>query len=156
MKRTSVKSIVFSALIALSVGALSSWLSGSGIDNFRFLNKPPLTPPAAVFPIVWSILYILMGVSAALVKGSRYERTNHAVFISAAQLFVNFWWPVFFFLFEARLFAFFWLLLLLALVILMLIRFREIRPAAALLNLPYLLWLLFAAYLNLGVYYLNR
>jgi len=156
MKKSNAKALVVSVLIALAVGALSGWISMDGIKAFQYLEKPPLTPPGTVFPIVWSILYILMGLSAGMVWSSGSVRRDNAIFAYAAQLFVNFWWPVLFFLLGERLIAFFWLLLLIVLVILMLLRFREIRPSAALLNLPYLLWLLFAAYLNLGVYLLNR
>ena len=118
------------------------------------LIQPPLAPPSFLFPIVWTILYILMGVSYGLLVQNGQDSENISS-IYYLQLFVNLLWPLFFFVLQWRLFAFFWLLLLIGLVIVMIIRFYRNHRGAGLLQLPYLLWLFFAAYLNLSIYILN-
>ncbi len=152
----TIRPYVVSAAIALAVGGFSALLSRGGMRAFEMLNKPPLAPPAAVFPIVWTVLYILMGVGAARVYLSAEPTRRDALFAYALQLFVNFFWPILFFVLEMRLFAFFWLLLLLALVIGMTLLFYRSSRWAALIQVPYIVWLLLAGYLNLGVYLLNR
>ena len=119
--------------------------------------KPALSPPGLVFPIVWGILYALMGFSAAriyLAAPSHLRSRGLNLFI--AQLVVNFFWSPVFFNLQAFGFAFLWLLILWGLVLWMIFTFRKADPIAAKLQIPYLLWLTFAAYLNLGVWYLNR
>ena len=119
--------------------------------------QPPLSPPAILFPIVWSILYAFMGVSAARVWLSQpSEDRSNGLNLFVAQLVVNFFWSLIFFNAGAYGFAFLWLLLLWALVFAMILTFRKVDPLAAYLQIPYLLWLTFAAYLNFGVWYLNR
>ncbi len=154
--RKTTRTFIVSILIALAVGALSSFLTMDSMEDFARLAQPPLSPPGWLFPIVWTVLFILMGIGAAMVYLSESEHREKALRVYAAQLAVNFLWSIIFFNLEARLFAFFWLLLLLALVIRMFFLFRKIRPLAAYLQIPYLLWLLFAAYLNFGVWLLNR
>ncbi len=154
--RSKFKVYSISILIALAVGALSALLTRDSMERFGELLKPPLSPPGGLFPIVWSVLFVLMGISAAIVFLSNSPHRNKALKIYALQLVVNFFWSIIFFNLEARLFAFFWLLLLLALVLWMFILFRKISPTAAYLQNPYILWLLFAAYLNAGIYLLNR
>ena len=141
---------------ALAAGGLSGFLSRNGMEAFSHLKKPSFAPPDWVFPAAWSLLYILMGISAAMISGEKTPRSRDALFTYWSQLFVNFWWSIIFFAWELRLVAFFWLMLLLALVTVMAVRFGRIRPAAAGLNIPYLLWLVFAAVLNLSVYLLNK
>ncbi len=148
--------MVFTA-IALAVGALAGFFTHGSMEEFEALAKPPLSPPGWVFGVVWSVLYVLMGISAALVwraHGSD-ERTG-ALVLWGIQLPVNFFWPIFFFAFEYRLLAFIWLLLLAVLVAVMIARMYRVRSAAAYIQLPYLAWLLFALYLNMGVYLLNK
>lgn len=137
----------------LAVGAVGNFLGG----NFTFaaLQKPPLTPPEWVFPVVWIILYILMGVAAYLAWNTEGTDTRSLLRPYLWQLGVNMLWPFFFFRLEWRLFAFFWLLLLIALVSVTMAKFRGASRAAYWLMLPYLLWILFAAYLNLGFYLFN-
>lgn len=144
--------------IPLIVGALSAFLSGGGMETFALLDKPSLAPPAWLFPVVWTILYTLMGVSSYLVLTSNAdkEEIQNALKIYALQLLVNFLWPTFFFNFQWYLFAFFWLILLWGLVLLMIWRFKDISKVAAYLNIPYILWLTFAAYLNFSIWLLNR
>lgn len=144
--------------IPLIVGSLSAFLPGGGMETFALLDKPSLAPPAWLFPVVWTILYTLMGVSSYLVLTSNAdkEEIQNALKIYALQLLVNFLWPTFFFNFQWYLFAFFWLILLWGLVLLMIWRFKDISKVAAYLNIPYILWLTFAAYLNFSIWLLNR
>ena len=139
----------------LLLGFLSSIFVSAGMD-YKTLQKPPLSPPGAVFPIAWSILYILMGISLALVLLAPGGRDKSAALkIYAVQLAVNLLWPFFFFTLGWYFFSFLWIVLLAVLVIAMLIIFYDISARAALMNLPYLAWLLFAGYLNIGVFALN-
>lgn len=149
------KPLAASVGIALVTGAISSLLTSSSMETFSDLNQPPLTPPGTVFPIVWSILYVLMGVSAYLVWRSKSELRTGALRLYVLQLAVNFAWPLLFFQLRALGFAFFWLLFLWVLVVAMLFRFYDIEPLAGILQLPYLAWLTFAAYLSFGVLLLN-
>ena len=141
------------ALPLLSGAAIGLLTSGS--MDFDMLKKPPLSPPVILFPIVWTILYVLMGVSYGLVKDrSTPDSTDSLVYY--LQLGVNLLWPVAFFVLKWRLFAFFWLLLLDALVIIMALRFCRKDKTAGRLQIPYTIWVLFATYLNFGVWILNR
>lgn len=137
----------------LAASALSRFLGGN--SSFEGLVKSPLTPPGWVFPVVWAILYIAMGVAAYLIWNTKDPATPAALRAYYWQLGVNVLWTFFFFRLQWRLFAFFWLLLLIALVSWTMKKFRPINQAAYWLMLPYLLWILFAAYLNLG-FYLNN
>ena len=141
---------------ALAAGGLSAFLSRGGMEAFSHLKKPPFAPPDWVFPAAWTLLYILMAISAAMIAGEGTKRSRGALFTYWAQLFVNFWWSILFFAWGLRLTAFFWLLLLLALAAAMAIRFGKIRPIAGKMNIPYLLWLVFAGVLNISVYILNK
>ena len=142
---------------ALAVGGLSALLTSGGMKEFAALNQPPLSPPGWLFPVVWTLLYVLMGVGMALVwrETSGRER-RRAVEAWALQLAVNFFWTILFFRLEARLFAFFWLVLLLVLAARMTRIFSVHSDLAAKLQIPYLVWLVFAGYLNFAVYLLNR
>ena len=158
MKYANWKSYGFWILLAEAVGALSGWLSGEGSAAFsETVAQPPLSPPAILFPIVWGILYLLMGISAARIYQSPpSQNRSRGLNLWIAQLVVNFFWSLIFFNAQAYGFAFLWLLLLWILVLLMILSFRNTDPFAAKLQIPYLLWLTFAAYLNAGVWYLNR
>ena len=158
MKHVPWKTYLISIGIAEGIGALSGWLSreGTKIYNATVL-QPPLSPPQWVFPVVWGILYALMGISSAriwLSPASRHRSRGLNLYI--AQLILNFFWSLIFFNAQAFGLAFFWLLAIWALVIWMILTFRKVDPLAALLQIPYLLWLTFAAYLNWGVWMLNR
>ena len=152
------KTYAFWIGLAEAVGALSGFLSREGTKVFsETVTQPPLSPPMILFPIVWGILYALMGISAARISLSPPSRErNRGLNLFIAQLVVNFFWSLIFFNAQAFGFAFLWLLLLWVLVLWMILTFRKIDPLAAWLQVPYLLWLTFAAYLNLGVWYLNR
>lgn len=144
-----------SIAVALAVGGISA-LINSGKMTKPELLQPPLSPPAWIFPAVWTILFTLMGISAARVYLSGCSGKSDALFIYGTQLIVNFLWTIFYFSFDAFGLAFFWLLFLILLVLLMIVRFERCKPGAGKLQLPYLLWLCFAAYLNLAVWLLNR
>lgn len=155
-KRFHGKMLAFYLLLTLAAGFVGGLLGGkSGFASFEALEKPPLTPPGWVFPVVWTILYVLMGIAAYLVWNSGDLDRGPSLRFYLLQLAVNMLWPLWFFRLEWRLFAFFWILLLLALLTLTFVGFGYIRPAAQALLIPYLLWTLFAAYLNLGIYLLN-
>ena len=153
--RKTVLTYVLSAAIALAAGGISVWINGG---NFTAPGpvRPPLSPPAWLFPIVWTILFILMGIAAAQVYTSDSPERQDALFLYAAQLVVNVLWTVFFFRFDALLLSAFWLVFLLALVALTALRFERTSPGAGKLLVPYLLWLLFALYLNVAAWVVNR
>ncbi len=157
MKKSNWKPYVIFILIAEAVGALSGFLSMEGSQSFsETVLQPPLSPPAIVFPIVWTLLYGLMGISAARVWLTEPGKDrSQGLNLWIAQLAVNFFWSLIFFNDQAYGFALLWLLLLWVLVLLMILKFWKTDKPAALLQLPYLLWLTFAAYLNAGVWYLN-
>ena len=150
---------VYAFWIGLSeaVGVLSGLLSREGTEIYaQTVIKPPLAPPGILFPIVWTVLYALMGIGAAMVwleEESALRKRGINIFV--AQLMVNFFWSLVFFNLQAFGLAFFWLLTLLALVVWMAYTFYQVRPLAGLLQIPYILWLLFAAYLSAGVWILN-
>lgn len=144
--------------VPLLVGVVSAFLTIGGMEMFETIVKPPLSPPNWLFPVVWTILYILMGISSYLIltSGAEQENIEKAISIYGYQLVVNFLWPTFFFNLQWYLFSFLWLFLLWILVFQMIRKFGEIDKRAALLNWPYLIWLTFAGYLNLGIWWLNR
>lgn len=154
-----IKPYVISILIPLAVGGLAAWLTMDSMDVYARINQPPLAPPGWLFPIVWGILYVLMGISSALVfldKTASPEEKSSALKVYGLQLIVNFFWSIIFFNMQNYLFAFIWLLLLWVLIIIMIVRFARIKPIAGYLQIPYLLWVTFAGYLNLMIYLLNR
>ena len=151
------KEYIISVLLALGVGGLSAFLTRNYMNIYEDIIKPPLSPPMIVFPIVWSVLFILMGISSARVYKAcdGGEECGFSLKLYAIQLVVNFFWSIIFFRMRAFLFAFIWLILLLVLVIWMIIEFYKTDKTAAYLQIPYVLWLLFAGYLSLIVYILN-
>ncbi len=156
--KLNIKLLIKSIALPLLVGLISGLLTRNAMQDFQTLVKPPLTPPSWLFPVVWTILYTLMGISAYLIQTSSAdpEAKSDALMIYRYQLIVNFLWPVLFFSFGWYLFAFAWILLLWGLVILMIWDFSKISKTAANLNIPYLIWLTFAAYLNGAIWWLNR
>lgn len=126
----------------------------SGFIDYNSLKQPALAPPAILFPIVWTILYTLMGVSYGILDvNSLVDPSINTIYYS--QLFVNALWSIIFFIFKWRFVAFLWIILLLVLVIIMTIRFYRKNKLSGLLQIPYILWVAFATYLNFGVYLLN-
>ncbi len=141
----------------LTIGGISTLLTKDAMKMMDAVNQSELTPPAFVFFIAWTLLYILMGISSYLIFKSEAteEEKSHALRIYVLQLAVNFLWPTFYFNFSWYWFSFLWLLLLWVLVFVMILRFYKVDKRAAYLNIPYLLWLTFAAYLNFTTAIMN-
>lgn len=157
MKTQAWKVYAFWILLAEAVGALAGWLTRDGVRIFtETIEQPPLSPPPIVFPIVWAILYALMGIGAARVSRTELSRERSCgLRLFGLQLGMNFLWSLLFFNAQAFGFAFLWLILLWAAILWMGLVFYKSDPAAAWLQLPYLLWVSFALYLNFGVWRLN-
>ena len=157
MKKQNWKTYVLWILVTEAVGALSGFLSRCGMLSYNtVIQQPPLSPPGIVFPRVWGILYALMGFGAARIYLSPDAKARGlGLNIYYVQLIVNFFWSLIFFNAGAYGFALIWLFVLWVLVFWMILTFRKVDPLAAKLQIPYLLWLTFAAYLNAGVWYLN-
>ena len=157
MKR--VKPYIISIIIALGVGIVSSLLTMDNMRIYSEVNTPPLSPPSIVFPIAWSILFLLMGISAAMIytsdNASLGERKK-ALYIYALSLFFNFTWSLIFFNLREFLFAFIWLVALFVLILKTIIEYYKINKVAGLLQIPYAIWVAFAGYLNFGIYLLNK
>ena len=145
-----IKAILLPVLIGALVGIITS-----GSMDYNMLQKPPFAPPGAVFPIVWTILYILMGISYGILK-SNNQTDEEIDWIYYIQLAINALWSIILFNFKWRLFAFIWIILLAVAVISMIRRFYNKNKISGLLQIPYILWVIFAAYLNFGFYILNR
>lgn len=156
MDRKINKEFIICLLIPIFVGIISGLLSIKGIKDFDLLKKAFLTPPGFVFSIVWPILYVLMGVSSYLIFDSNDYHSICCLKIYAINLFVNFLWSPIFFGLALRLFSFIWIIVLDIVVIFMIICFYKVNKKAAYLQIPYLIWLIFATYLNLATYLLNR
>ena len=158
MNKSAWKTYAFWILLTEAVGGLSGWLTRKGSKLYETtIRQPPLSPPGIVFPIVWGILFALMGISAArlwLAPPSLARTRGLRLFF--LQLFFNFFWSIIFFNLQAFGFALLWLLVLWGLILLMILTFRKTDAPAAWLQVPYLLWVSFAAYLNFGVWMLNR
>ena len=154
--KTNWKKLLLCLVIPLAVGGLAALLSG-GMDNYKVMNQPPLSPPGWVFPIVWSILYLVMGYASYRVLMSDAEKTDikRALTFYGIQLALNFLWPLIFFGLEWYWAAFVLLILLWIFIYLTMRMFGTIDDTAENLLIPYLLWVTFAGYLNLGVALLN-
>ena len=150
------KNRIINWVIPLAVGGLATLLSG-GTKLYQTINQPPLSPPGWVFPVVWTILYVLMGEAAYRVLTSDAEKgqIKKALIAYGVQLFFNFLWPLFFFGGQMYLTAFIILIALWIAILVTTRAFSQIDETAGDLLLPYLLWVTFAGYLNLGVFLLN-
>ena len=148
------KSLIISIIIPIALGFIGSLL-GNVSNGFEGINKPSFTPPAVVFPIAWTILYILMGISSYLIYESDDIHKMDALKLYGVQLVINALWSIFFFNLKWFLFSFILVLIILFLVIVMTFKFYKINKTAAYLQIPYILWLLFASVLSLNVYFLN-
>lgn len=152
-----LKPLLINLFIPLAVGGLSALFTMNSMEAFSALNQPLLSPPGWLFPVVWTILFVLMGIAAYLVATSsaptKEKRTAFIVY--GAQLFFNFLWSIIFFNRGDFLFAFIWLIALWALIIANIFLFYRISKPAGLLLIPYLLWVTFAGYLNFAIYLLN-
>lgn len=152
------KNVIIWVIISEVVGVVAGLLTQNAVEIYgQMAVKPPLSPPGWLFPAVWSILYALMGIGAGIVFFQMPDQDrNRGLNLMVGQLVVNFFWPLLFFNAQAYGIALLWLILLLVLVIWMTLEFRKISPLAALLQIPYIIWLIFATYLNVAVWYLNR
>ena len=150
------KEEIISLLIPLGIGFISGLISMGGIKNFNSLIKPFLSPPGFIFPIVWTILYILMGISSYLIYNENDYYSSFSLKIYALNLFVNFLWSPLFFGLGLRLFSFIWIVVLDIVVSYMIYNFYKVNKKAAYLQIPYLIWCIYATYLNLAFYLLNR
>ena len=142
--QVKLKPLVISLAVSLGVGGLSALLTRDAMEEFAMLDQPPLSPPGWLFPVVWTVLFILMGIAAYLVWVE-----------NAVQLAFNFLWTIIFFNTQRRGFALGWLVILWALILATIVRFWKQSPTAGKLLIPYILWVTFAGYLNAGVWYLN-
>lgn len=151
MNQVKWKPLLISLAVSLGVGAVSGLVTADSMSTYETIYRPPLAPPGWLFPVVWTILYALMGIAAYLISQTEHEKKGRAFKLYFAQLLVNAIWPVLFFHFHAYFLAFAWLLILWYLVFLMTRQFSEISPLAGKLLLPYLVWVTFAGYLNLAI-----
>jgi tryptophan-rich sensory protein len=154
-----LKPYIISIAIALGVGALSAFFTRNNMNLYEEIITPPLSPPSILFPIVWTVLYILMGISAAMIYTDTFSSPREkrsALYTYALSLIVNFFWSIIFFNMRAFLFAFLWLLLLLFLIVRTIMKYYKINSTAAYLQIPYLVWVSFAGYLTAAIWILNR
>ena len=156
MSLKKYKPYLKSIALPLAVGAISAFITMKGMPYYQMQEKPFFTPPNIVFPIVWTILYTLMGISASRIKQSNDPDKAIALKTYLLQLGVNFFWSVFFFGLHRYFLAFLWLLLLIFLIAKMIKEFADVDLKAAKLQIPYLIWCCFAAVLNFSVWWLNR
>lgn len=154
--KLNIKKLLICLAIPLAVGGLATLLSG-GMGDYRQLNQPPLSPPGWLFPLVWTILYLLMGYASyrVLMSGKDEAAIRDALRTYGAQLLLNFLWPIVFFGFEWPLIAFFVLIGLWILIYVTIRKFTALDETAGDLLIPYILWVTFAGYLNLGLILLN-
>ncbi|MCI9576540.1 MAG: tryptophan-rich sensory protein [Clostridiales bacterium] len=150
-----LKPLLVSLAISLGVGLIAGLLTSGSMDFYQEIQRPPLSPPGWVFPVAWTLLYLLMGLSSYLVWNSESLARHRALTLYGAQLGVNFLWPIFFFCLHWIFFSFLWLAFLWILVAFLIRAFLKVNKLAAYLQIPYLIWLTFAGYLNLGIFFLN-
>jgi tryptophan-rich sensory protein len=142
------KALFASIAISLFIGGLAGFLTRNSMNLYQTLEKPPLSPPGWVFPVVWTILYILMGISAYIIYESEDPMREKALQTYSVQLVINFSWSIVFFLMNNYWLAFAILVILWFLILKMIVQFYQINKIAAVLQIPYLLWVTFAGYLN--------
>lgn len=157
MKKANWKTYAVWIVLAEAVGGLSGWLTREGTKIYNAtVQQPPLSPPSIVFPIVWGILFVLMGIGAARIYASpASDARSRSLLLFFIQLAFNFFWSIIFFNLQNFGFALLWLIALWVLILRMILSYRKVDPLAAWLQVPYLLWVTFAAYLNFGVWLLN-
>lgn len=157
MKKISILTLLIALFIPLVIGGISAALSSQGMATYGSMSKPPLSPPAWVFSVAWTILYIMMGLASYFIIVSEADNRDKAMalIIYGIQLAMNFMWSIMFFNWGYYLFAFMWLMIMWCIVILCAVRFYSINRGATYLFIPYIMWLTFAAYLNMGAYILS-
>ena len=152
----TVFTLIICVAIPLIVGALSAFFTKDAMGAFETMNKPPLAPPGWLFPVAWTILYILMGVASFLIIKSNYESRGIVICIYCIQLLFNFAWSLFFFNLEAYVFSAIWLAILVVMILALIVKTARFSIPAMLMFVPYLCWCLFAMYLNVGIAVLNQ
>ena len=150
-----VKPFIIALAVPFGVQLLSYFVTKGSMDFYSEINKPPLAPPGWLFPVVWTLLYALMGISSYIIWDARSQYTKEALTIYGIQLAFNFCWSIFFFVMESFLLSLVWLGGLFVIIFIMIAAFWKIDRIAAYLQIPYAIWVLFAGYLNAGVYFLN-
>lgn len=150
------RALWISIAISVSTGLLATLLTVGNFDKYSEAVQPFLSPPGWIFAIVWTILYILMGISTYLVYLSNDEQKYIGLSVYAIQLIFNFLWPIIYFNMGQILFSFIWLIILWILILIMIKNFYKINKTAAFLQVPYLIWVTFAGYLNIALYIINR
>ena len=155
--KINIKSLLICITVPLAVGGLSALLTMGSMKDFAALDQPPLSPPGWIFPLVWTVLYVLMGIASYIILASSVPTLDkkNALKVYFIQLAFNFLWSEIFFTLGAYEIAFLWLLMLLALILLTTVRFWRIDRRAGILMLPYAVWVVFAGYLNLAISSLN-
>lgn len=158
MKKINWKTLLVCMAIPLTIGAVSGFVTHGGMEEMKLMEKPPLSPPDWLFPVVWTILYSLMGIASYLVLKSDAPQKSieNALKLYGVQLLFNFFWTIWYFNLQAFFFSFGWLVVLWIMILVMTVMFFRISKPAGYMLLPYLLWVGFAGYLNLGVAVLNR
>ena len=149
MKKAKI--YIFSILLALTVGGLSALATVNNMNVYEKINPPPLTPPAWLFPVVWTILFVLMGISSAVIFLNNSPKKDDSLFIYAISLILNFSWSIFFFNMQSFIVCFILIVALWLSIILTIIKYYQINKTAAWLQVPYLLWVTFAGYLNFAI-----
>ena len=152
--KIDIKKVIFYIGITVLIGSIPSFFIKIG-DVYRSLNRPPLSPPGIIFPIIWTILFILMGISIYRIMMTNNSKRSEARLIYFIQLILNALWTPIFFGFRNYFLGFLWIIMLIILVITMIILFNKMDKISAYLNIPYLIWLVFALYLSFGVFILN-
>lgn len=147
--------IILAIIIPLAVGGLSALITMNQMDLFETVAKPPLAPPRWLFPVAWTILYILMGIASYLLYIADTQEGREALVLYGVQLFFNFFWSIIFFNLEAYWFALIWLFIMWIIILLLLIKSKKVDERAFWLLLPYFIWTTFAFYLNFGIAVLN-
>lgn len=152
--KIDIKMLLFSILIPVFLGSFVGFLTAP-FNSYNDFVQPVFAPPAIIFPIVWTILYTLMGISSYIIAKSSDSDKNEALFIYGVQLVINLFWSIWFFVFGFYLLSFIWILLLIGFVVVMIKKFYDISKISAYLQIPYLIWLIFAAILNFSIWLLN-
>ena len=154
--KKEIKSYIMAVLLPLIVGGISAILTSGSMDIYKTINTPSFAPPAIIFPIVWTLLYILMGIGSGIIYNSKLPNRDNALFIYIIQLMINFIWSIFFFNLRAYLLSFVLIIVLWILILAMILKFLKINKIAGYLQIPYLIWVTFATVLTFAIYLLNR
>lgn len=152
--KINIKKLIINILIPVFLGSFIGFLT-SKYNNYNELKLPIFAPPSYIFPIMWTILYILLGISSYIIVESNSSDKKDALFIYGTQLFINLFWSIWFFIFKFYLISYIWILLLIGFIYVMIKKFYSINKPSAYIQIPYLLWTIFASILNISIYILN-